>query len=236
MSLCLASGRNLQQDDGFDDGIDDDGNPPPEGEDDGIDDDGNPPPEGDDDGFNQQGCCSWHSGVCGCSGGRTTCCDGSFSPSCQCGVDAGFDDGDPPPEGEDDGIDDDGNPPPEGGSGTISEWTPSPTPRPTRSPTRSPTPGPTPERTPSPIPEPTPGPTPSPTSEPTPGPTTESPTTNPTKEIEVGAPNEATEPSQSTQSSSNTYPLWAIVVTMLLLFLLCLVSGWNVHYCLNRWS
>jgi len=32
------------------------------------------------------GCCSWHSGVCGCSsGGRQICCDGSLSPSCTCG-------------------------------------------------------------------------------------------------------------------------------------------------------
>lgn len=32
----------------------------------------------------QRGCCSWHSGVCGCTGGRAVCCDGSFSPSCGC--------------------------------------------------------------------------------------------------------------------------------------------------------
>lgn len=32
----------------------------------------------------QRGCCSWHKGVCGCSGGRVTCCDGSTSPSCTC--------------------------------------------------------------------------------------------------------------------------------------------------------
>jgi len=32
----------------------------------------------------RQGCCSWHGGVCGCSGGRLVCCDGSFSPSCGC--------------------------------------------------------------------------------------------------------------------------------------------------------
>ena len=32
----------------------------------------------------QQGCCSWHDGVCGCSGGRVQCCDGTLSPSCQC--------------------------------------------------------------------------------------------------------------------------------------------------------
>ena len=38
-------------------------------------------------GFNlnhQRGCCSRHGGVCGCSGGRAKCCDGSLSPSCQC--------------------------------------------------------------------------------------------------------------------------------------------------------
>lgn len=32
----------------------------------------------------QRGCCSHHGGVCGCSGGRAKCCDGSLSPSCQC--------------------------------------------------------------------------------------------------------------------------------------------------------
>lgn len=32
----------------------------------------------------RQGCCSWHGGVCGCSGGRAQCCDGSLSPSCGC--------------------------------------------------------------------------------------------------------------------------------------------------------
>ena len=32
----------------------------------------------------QQGCCSWHSGVCGCSGGRIVCCDSTYSPSCGC--------------------------------------------------------------------------------------------------------------------------------------------------------
>lgn len=32
-----------------------------------------------------RGCCSWHGGVCGCAvNGRTLCCDGSLSPSCQC--------------------------------------------------------------------------------------------------------------------------------------------------------
>ncbi len=33
----------------------------------------------------QSGCCSWHDGVCGCSGGRKLCCDGTLSPSCTCG-------------------------------------------------------------------------------------------------------------------------------------------------------
>ena len=32
----------------------------------------------------QRGCCSWHDGVCGCSGGVVQCCDGSGSPSCRC--------------------------------------------------------------------------------------------------------------------------------------------------------
>lgn len=32
----------------------------------------------------QSGCCSHHNGVCGCSGGRKKCCDGTLSPSCQC--------------------------------------------------------------------------------------------------------------------------------------------------------
>lgn len=32
----------------------------------------------------QRGCCSHHGGVCGCSYGRTKCCDGSLSPSCMC--------------------------------------------------------------------------------------------------------------------------------------------------------
>lgn len=32
----------------------------------------------------QSGCCSWHNGVCGCSGGVVQCCDGSGSPSCRC--------------------------------------------------------------------------------------------------------------------------------------------------------
>jgi len=32
----------------------------------------------------QRGCCSWHGGVCGCSGGRKECCDGTLSPTCTC--------------------------------------------------------------------------------------------------------------------------------------------------------
>ena len=32
----------------------------------------------------RRGCCSWHGGVCGCSGGRALCCDGTLSPSCGC--------------------------------------------------------------------------------------------------------------------------------------------------------
>lgn len=32
----------------------------------------------------RSGCCSHHQGVCGCSNGRTTCCDGTTSPSCTC--------------------------------------------------------------------------------------------------------------------------------------------------------
>ena len=32
----------------------------------------------------RRGCCSHHNGVCGCRNGRTTCCDGSTSPSCTC--------------------------------------------------------------------------------------------------------------------------------------------------------
>jgi len=35
----------------------------------------------------RSGCCSWHGGVCGCSGERVTCCDGSLSPSCGCHAD-----------------------------------------------------------------------------------------------------------------------------------------------------
>lgn len=33
----------------------------------------------------QQGCCSYHGGVCGCSGISKLCCDGTLSPSCTCG-------------------------------------------------------------------------------------------------------------------------------------------------------
>ncbi len=32
----------------------------------------------------KRGCCSWHGGVKGCSGGRVTCNDGTYSPSCMC--------------------------------------------------------------------------------------------------------------------------------------------------------
>jgi len=32
----------------------------------------------------QRGCCSHHSGVCGCEHGRVACCDGTLSPSCGC--------------------------------------------------------------------------------------------------------------------------------------------------------
>ena len=32
----------------------------------------------------QRGCCSWHGGVCGCTGGRVVCCDSTYSPSCLC--------------------------------------------------------------------------------------------------------------------------------------------------------
>lgn len=33
----------------------------------------------------QQGCCSYHDGVCGCGvNGRVRCCDGTQSPSCRC--------------------------------------------------------------------------------------------------------------------------------------------------------
>lgn len=32
----------------------------------------------------KRGCCSHHGGVCGCSGSRQKCCDGTLSPSCTC--------------------------------------------------------------------------------------------------------------------------------------------------------
>ncbi len=32
----------------------------------------------------RRGCCSQHSGTCGCTSGRTVCCDGTLSPSCGC--------------------------------------------------------------------------------------------------------------------------------------------------------
>lgn len=35
----------------------------------------------------KRGCCSWHRGVCGYSGGRIQCCDGSTSPTCTCNHD-----------------------------------------------------------------------------------------------------------------------------------------------------
>lgn len=31
-----------------------------------------------------RGCCSHHRGVCGCSGGRTVCCDNTLSRTCSC--------------------------------------------------------------------------------------------------------------------------------------------------------
>ena len=48
----------------------------------------NPPPHAHsvkaDTDANRSGCCSHHGGVCGCSFGSVTCCDGSTSPSCGC--------------------------------------------------------------------------------------------------------------------------------------------------------
>ena len=38
------------------------------------------------DGDGGRGCCSHHHGVCGCTGGRTMCCDGTQSPTCGCAV------------------------------------------------------------------------------------------------------------------------------------------------------
>lgn len=32
----------------------------------------------------QRGCCSYHSGVCGCVVVYVQCCDGTMSPSCRC--------------------------------------------------------------------------------------------------------------------------------------------------------
>lgn len=32
----------------------------------------------------RRGCCSHHSGVCGCVNGRAKCCDGTLSPTCGC--------------------------------------------------------------------------------------------------------------------------------------------------------
>lgn len=32
----------------------------------------------------KRGCCSHHQGVCGCSSGTVTCCDGTDSPTCTC--------------------------------------------------------------------------------------------------------------------------------------------------------
>ena len=32
----------------------------------------------------RSGCCSYHGGVCGCYGGRASCCDSTLSPSCGC--------------------------------------------------------------------------------------------------------------------------------------------------------
>ena len=34
----------------------------------------------------RSGCCSWHGGVAGCSGGRQVCNDGTYSPSCTCNI------------------------------------------------------------------------------------------------------------------------------------------------------
>ena len=31
-----------------------------------------------------QGCCSWHDGICGCVSGKIYCCDMTWSPSCTC--------------------------------------------------------------------------------------------------------------------------------------------------------
>ena len=49
-------------------------------------------PQKSDQQFARRGCCSHHGGVCGCSGGRAACCDGSLSPSCGCNSDSIRDD------------------------------------------------------------------------------------------------------------------------------------------------
>jgi len=40
--------------------------------------------DGPNDELARSGCCSWHGGVCGCSGNRAACCDGTLSPTCGC--------------------------------------------------------------------------------------------------------------------------------------------------------
>ena len=32
----------------------------------------------------QNGCCAWRGGRCGCEGEQVRCCDGTVSPSCRC--------------------------------------------------------------------------------------------------------------------------------------------------------
>jgi hypothetical protein len=44
---------------------------------------GGDPPIGDPPG--RSGCCSHHKGVCGCAGNTAKCCDGTLSPSSDCG-------------------------------------------------------------------------------------------------------------------------------------------------------
>ena len=34
--------------------------------------------------LNKSGCCSHHHGVCGCSNGKSLCCDGTISKICTC--------------------------------------------------------------------------------------------------------------------------------------------------------
>jgi len=36
-------------------------------------------------GHTGKGCCSRHGGVCGCGSGSIKCCDGTYSPTCECG-------------------------------------------------------------------------------------------------------------------------------------------------------